>query len=238
MAERLTEGRPRRFLPSDPRVEEPYRLTPQIALRVAVLGFIALAVFAVLFLRLWALQVLSGDKYRAQANNNRVRAVQIDAPRGSIVDRSGNVIVRNVLGTSLEIWPSDLPKGARERSKELATLAGIAGVKPGEIQAKLTADRNDPLTPVVIRRGIHPDQISYFEEHQFEFPGVDLADTYLRSYPYQSLAAQLLGYVGPITPEELKTARRAGYHPQDVMGQAGIEQTYDRYLRGTDGSRR
>ena len=236
MAERLTEGRPRRFLPSDPRVEEPYRLTPQIALRVAVLGFIALAVFAVLFLRLWALQVLSGDKYRAQANNNRVRAVQIDAPRGSIVDRSGNVIVRNVLGTSLEIWPSDLPKGARERSKELATLAGIAGVKPGEIQAKLTADRNDPLTPVVIRRGIHPDQISYFEEHQFEFPGVDLADTYLRSYPHQSLAAQLLGYGGPITPEELQAARRAGYHPQDVMGQAGIEQTYDRYLRGTDGS--
>jgi len=133
LAERLTEGRPRRFLPSDPRVEEPYRLTPQVALRVAVLGFIALAVFAVLFLRLWALQVLSGDKYRAQANNNRVRAVQIDAPRGSIVDRSGSVIVRNVLGTSLEIWPSDLPKGARERSKELATLAGIAGVKPSEI---------------------------------------------------------------------------------------------------------
>ena len=62
----------------------------------------------------------------------------------------------------------------------------------------------------MIRRGIHPDQISYFEEHQFEFPGVDLADTYLRSYPHQSLAAQLLGYVGPITPEELKAARRAG----------------------------
>src|SRR5207248_6729343 len=98
-----------RFLPGDPRVEEPYRLTPQLALRVAILGFLALTVFAVLFLRLWALQVLSGDKYRAQANDNRVRTVQTDAPRGSIVDRDGHTIVKNVLGTSLELWPSDLP---------------------------------------------------------------------------------------------------------------------------------
>ena len=164
----MAERRSRRFLPSDPRVEEPYRLTPQIALRVAVLGFLALAVFAVLFLRLWALQVLSGDKYRAQANNNRVRAVQIDAPRGSIVDRSGRVIVRNVLGTSLELWPSDLPKSSRERSRELQSLAAIAAIPMKEILARMRVYKGDPLTPVVIRRGMHPDQISYFEEHQFE----------------------------------------------------------------------
>ena len=124
----LSAGRPRRFLPADPRVEEPYRLTPQIALRVAVLGFLALAVFAILFLRLWALQVLSGDKYRAQANDNRVRTVQIDAPRGSIVDRSGHVIVRNVLGTSLELWPSDLPKSWPEQRRELRAIAAIAAI--------------------------------------------------------------------------------------------------------------
>jgi penicillin-binding protein 2 len=229
-------GRSRRFLPADPRVEEPYRLTPQIALRVAVLGFLALAVFGILFLRLWALQVLSGDKYRAQANNFRVRAVPIDAQRGTIVDRTGRVIVRNVLGTSLELWPADLPKNAGERQRELRALAGVAGIPLREILARLPAAKGDPLTPVVIRRGIHADQIFYFEEHQFEFPGVQLADTYLRSYPYQSLAAQLLGYVGPITQSELKSARNAGYLPQDVMGQAGIEQSYDRYLRGTDGS--
>ena len=64
----LARERSRRFLPGDPRVEEPYRLTPQLALRVAILGFVALAVFAVLFLRLWALQVLSGTKYRAEAS--------------------------------------------------------------------------------------------------------------------------------------------------------------------------
>ena len=87
----------------------------------------------------------------------------------------------------------------------------------------------------MLRRGVHQDQQYYLKEHAIEFPGVQLADTYLRSYPYKSLLAQVLGYVGPITAAELKTAEKNHYQPQDVMGQAGIEQTYDRYLRGTDG---
>ncbi len=91
--------RSRRFLPGDPRVSEPYRLTPQLALRVAVLGFLALALFAVLFLRLWALQVLSGARYLAQANDNRVRTLRLEAPRGPILDRDGRVLVRNTAGT-------------------------------------------------------------------------------------------------------------------------------------------
>jgi penicillin-binding protein 2 len=232
----VSDRRSRRFLPGDPRVEEPYRLTPQLALRVAVLGFLALAVFAVLFLRLWALQVLSGDKYRSEANHNRVRNIQIDAPRGAIVDRNGKVLVTNVLGTSLEIWPADLPKTWPAERKELRALSQVVAMPAKEILARMRPYANDPLTPVVLRRGIHPDQISYIEEHQLEFPGVRLASSFLRSYPYQALAAQVLGYVGPITQAELKTAKRAGYHPQDVMGQAGIEQSYDRYLRGKDGS--
>ena len=74
---------PGRFLPGDPRTEEPYRLTPQLAFRVAILAFLALTVFAVLFLRLWALQVLSGDRYLAAANDNRVRTLRLEAPRGA-----------------------------------------------------------------------------------------------------------------------------------------------------------
>ena len=68
---------PGRFLPGDPRTAEPYRLTPQLAFRVAILAFLALAVFALLFLRLWALEVLSGDRYLAQANDNRVRSIRV-----------------------------------------------------------------------------------------------------------------------------------------------------------------
>jgi penicillin-binding protein 2 len=232
-------GRSRRFLPADPRVEEPYRLTPQLALRVAILGFVALAVFAVLFLRLWALQVLAGTKYAQEASTNRFRTLPVEAPRGTIVDRTGkHVLVENVLGTSLELWPADLPKAPKPRFAELRALSDLAAIPISEIVGDIKKNGGDPLTPVVLRRGIHLDQLYYVKEHQRDFPGVQLVDSYLRSYPYRSLLAQVLGYVGPISQAELKDARRQGYTAQDVMGQAGIEQTYDRYLKGTDGSDR
>jgi penicillin-binding protein 2 len=223
-------------LPPDPRVEEPYRLTPQLALRVAVLGFVAISVFAVLFLRLWALQVLSGTKYRVEASDNRVRTLPIEAPRGAIIDSSGHVLVTNTVGTSLELLSADLPKSWRTERRELTAVSAIAKVPLTQIYAQLRRYADDPLAPVVLTRSISAEQYSYFDEHQFAFPGVELAPTYLRSYPYGSLAAQVLGYVGPITQSELSAAAAAGYQPQDVMGQAGVEATYDKYLRGTNGS--
>jgi penicillin-binding protein 2 len=223
-------------LPRDPRVEEPYRLTPQLALRVAVLGFLALTVFAVLFLRLWALQVLSGDKYLAKANNNRVRTLPIDAQRGLILDRDGRVLVKNTLGTSIDVWPADLPKNKRARLAELEHLSMVTGVRVKEMQRRIREYSGDPLTAVVIRRGIHDDQVSYLTEHELDFPGVQLAYSYLRKYPHQSLAAHLLGYVGEIDEQQLKAKRSQGYKLGDVIGQGGIEASYDKYLRGRDGS--
>ena len=229
-------GRPRRFLPADPRVEEPYRLTPQLALRVAVLGFVALGVFAVLLLRLWALQVLSGTKYRVEASANRVRPIQIQAPRGAIVDTSGHVIVSNTLGWGLELWPDNLPRSAAARASELRTLAYVAGGSVAEIQAAIRRSAYDPAIPVVVARTLPTAQVDFVREHEFELPGVQLQETYERSYPYGGLLAQVLGYVGAITPSELTGATAEGYQPQDVIGQAGVESAYDRYLRGTDGS--
>ena len=234
MADRVTPSR--RFLPGDPRVSEPYRLTPQLALRVAVLGFFALALFAVLFLRLWALQVLSGDRYLAQANDNRVRTLRLEAPRGPILDRSGHVLVTNTPGTRVELWPSDLPKTWAAQLAELRKLSSVTGVPTKEIVSELAKHGNDPLTPIVVQRGIKQQQIYYLLEHQNEFPGVRLPASYLRKYPYQSLAAQVLGYVGQISPEEYKALKKKGYLASDSVGQSGIEHSYDTYLRGKDGT--
>jgi len=234
LADRVTPSR--RFLPGDPRVSEPYRLTPQLALRVAVLGFFALALFAVLFLRLWALQVLSGDRYLAQANDNRVRTLRLEAPRGPILDRSGHVLVTNTPGTRVELWPSDLPKTWAAQLAELRKLAAVTGVSTKDIVAALAKHGDDPLTPVVVQRGIKQQQIYYLLEHQDEFPGVRLAESYLRKYPYQSLAAQVLGYVGQISPEDYKALKKKGYLASDSIGQSGIERTYDTYIRGKDGT--
>jgi penicillin-binding protein 2 len=226
---------PGRFLPGDPRTAEPYRLTPQLALRVAILAFLALGVFALLFLRLWALEVLSGDRYLAQANDNRVRTIRLEAPRGPVLDRYGRLIVTNVPGTRVELWPADLPKSWPAQRKELRALSNVTGVSVADMLAQLRRHGQDPLTPIVVQNGLHQDQIDYLTERGADFPGVRLQDSYLRKYPYRSLAAQVLGYVGQISPQEYKALKSKGYAPTDSLGQAGVESTYDSYLRGKDG---
>ena len=101
--------------------------------------------------------------------------------------------------------------------------------------AQLNAHGDDPLTPVVVQRGLRRDQIDYLSEHSLQFPGVRTQDSFLRSYPYQSLAAQLVGYVGAISPSQYKQLKKKGYQATDSIGQAGVESTYDTYLRGKDG---
>ncbi|HET6622906.1 MAG TPA: penicillin-binding protein 2 [Gaiellaceae bacterium] len=222
-----------RFLPPDPRVREPYRLTPQLALRVGILGALALVVFGVLFLRLWSLQVLSGDEYLNAAQNNQLRLVRIEAPRGPILDRHGRVVVSNVAGTAVRLWVGDMPKQGRHELVE--RLAAVLDVSPRALSREVDERRGDPLTPVIVKTSVGEAQVDYLLEHQAEFPGVEIAQVYLRDYRYGALAAQILGYTGEISPEELKAMRRDGYRAGDRIGKAGIEASYDTYLRGADG---
>ncbi|HZN21879.1 MAG TPA: penicillin-binding protein 2 [Gaiellaceae bacterium] len=222
-----------RFLPPDPRVREPYRLTPQLALRVGIFGALALVVFGVLFLRLWSLQVLSGDEYLNAAQNNQLRLVRIEAPRGPILDRHGRVVVSNVAGTAVRLWVGDMPKHGRHQLVE--RLATVLDVSPRALSREVDERRGDPLTPVIVKTSVGEAQVDYLLEHQAEFPGVEIAQVYLRDYHYGALAAQILGYTGEISPEELKAMRRDGYRAGDRIGKAGIEASYDTYLRGADG---
>jgi penicillin-binding protein 2 len=226
-----------RFLPPDPSVSAPYRLTPGLAVRVGVLGIVALAVFALLFFRLWSLQVLSGARYLSEAQNNQLRTIRIEAPRGPILDREGRVIVGNVPGTAVKLWVGDMPKkdGRYRMIKRLATVLDV----PVASLAKEVKDRRfDPLTPITVKTAVHDDQVYYLQEHASEFPGVQIQQTYLRDYPYQSLAAQVLGYVGEISPQELKAkqGQKADYQGGDTIGKSGVEATFDGYLRGASGA--
>ena len=228
--------RPGRFLPREQNVVEPYRLTPRLALRVAVLGGLVALVFAVLFLRLWALQVLAGTKYVDQARSISSRTVPIQAARGVILDRNGNVLVTNAATTAVELWPADLPKTYVDRYNELRALARVTHVPLYEIAAAIKSHQGDPVTPVVIRQSARNSLVNYLAEHAAQFPGVETPPTYVRAYPYGALAAQMLGYVGEVSSEQLKTLSKKGYKPGDVIGQAGVESSYDTYLRGVAGA--
>jgi len=224
-----------RFLPSDPRVSEPYRLTPRIALRIGILGMLAVAIFAVLFLRLWALQVLSGSQYLRAAEDNQLRTVRVPAERGPILDENGHVLVTNVAGTAIQILPSDLPKQKAVRVHELRELSRLTNVPLREITSQIRKHQYDPVTPVIVKEGAREPLVAYLKERQDDFPGVQVANTYIRAYPFGSLAAQVLGYTGEISPLELKVMGKEGYQAGDVIGQAGVEATYDKYLRGQAG---
>ena len=228
------ERTPRRFLPPDERVVAPYRLTPQMALRLSVLGALALVAFGVLFLRLWSLQILSGPRYRLAATQNQSRTTNIEAARGPILDRAGRVLVENAPATLIQVWPSDLPRSPRRRAAEIRRLSAVLSLEPAAVTRRLRAAQSDPSQPVPLARRLQRNVINYLLERQTEFPGVQLVDTFERRYPRGSTAAQLLGFVGPITEQQLRSSRGA-LHLGDQVGQAGVESRYDALVRGRDG---
>jgi penicillin-binding protein 2 len=183
-------------------VAAPHRLTPGLAVRVGILGAVAIAVFGVLLFRLWSLQVLSGDRYLDAAQNNQLRTIRVEAPRGPVLDRNGKVIVGNVPGTAVKLWVGDMPK--QGRYDMIKRLAAVLDVAPSRLAKEVDERRGDPLTPITVKTAVHDDQVNYLLEHQSEFPGVQIQGTSLRHYRYQSIGAQILGYVGEISAEELK----------------------------------
>jgi penicillin-binding protein 2 len=221
------------FLPPTPNREEPWRVTPQLALRVAVVGSIALVVFAALFLRLWALEILSGHHYLRVARNNQLRTVRLDAPRGAILDRNGHILVRNRAATAAELWPADLPTTWPVERRELRALSRIVGVPVRDILDQMKKHAGDALTPITVKNGITEAQVTYLYEHRSDFPGLRITDAFVRDYPQGSLAAQVLGYVSEISPDQLKEQKRL--HPGDKIGQTGVESAFDGYLRGVPG---
>ena len=196
------------YLRSDDRRPQ---MSSGFALRVAVLGGLALALFAVIFFRLWYLQVLSGDQYLADANDNRTREVRVGAPRGEIVDRDGNVLVGNRTSLALQVDAGELPSEEKERRAELARIADISGLTLERVRKtmkeELTLDRNSPVT---LKRDVPHELVYYLQENQAEFPGVEVARVFVRRYPQGTLAAHLFGYTGEISEQELKQTRYRG----------------------------
>jgi penicillin-binding protein 2 len=180
--------------------------------------------------------VISGERYLEDARSNQVRTFRTHAPRGSIVARNGEVLVSNVPGTLIQLWPAALDNvPAHERDRMLRRLGRLLGVPFREITAALHGRGDDRLTPITIKESVPDAKIAYLLEHQNDFPGVQVSETYLRSYEHGPLAAQVLGYVGEISKEQLAERAKDGYAGGDRIGQAGVEASYDRYLRGLPG---
>jgi penicillin-binding protein 2 len=211
----------------------------QLAVRIAVFGGVAIALFAVLFFRLWFLQMLNGDEFLAEARNNRTREFQVTAPRGEILDREGKVLVANRTSLALQVNPRKLPPDPRERRAELAQLADLTHSSLPRVRKMIHEGAElAPGAPVTLRSDVGSYLIYYLEENQARFPGVAVERVFVRRYPHGTLAAHLFGNVGEVDKEELKEARYRDLEPGDRVGKEGIEAEYDKVLRGRNGATR
>jgi penicillin-binding protein 2 len=207
-----------------------------MALRLGIFGGVALVLFGVLFFRLWFLQVLDGSQYLAEANNNRTREFKVSAPRGEILDRDGDVLVGNRTSLALQISTEKLPEDPVEKRAELAQLGALTHTSLKKVRRIMHEELQiAPGAPVTLRRDVGKYVVYYLEENKGRFPGVDVERVFVRRYPGGTLAAHVFGEVGEVTPEELKEPRWKGLEPGDEIGQSGVEDTYDPYLRGKPG---
>ena len=253
----LPEDKQLRFV----KQEERPSMSPQLALRVAIIGTFALAIFAILFFRLWFLQVLSSDQYANAASNNYVRNLELAAPRGEILDNNGQILASSVRAYAVQISPPDLPVPMTEKNlahppqkdaQVYDRVAGIVGLPTkrekcpvnghGVIHVSQIACAvaqgyvQLPYAEATVASDITQQQLWYLSERMNAFPGVSVQQIYQRKYPYDGVAAQLLGLVSRITPSEVKERYFAGVSQNDSVGQSGLEASYDRYLRGVDGA--
>jgi penicillin-binding protein 2 len=219
--------------------DERERTHAQLNLRVAVLGGMALIMFSIVFFRLWYLQVLSSAKYVKDAQNNQVRSFTVQAPRGEILDRTGQVLVKNRTALSLQVRTIDLPQRPHKRRRELVRLGKLVGLPYSKIRHDIHVQHKQvPASPVTLRRDVPYDLVYYLRENQDRYPGVSVDRVYVRSYTRGTLAAHVLGYVREIDAAELREPRFAGVKPGDQVGQAGVEDSYDSVLRGINGMER
>jgi penicillin-binding protein 2 len=201
--------------------------------RERALIIVVFAVIALLVGRLAWMQLLQGNQYKKIAEENRTRKFYQQAPRGTIYDRNGAVLVSNRPSFAVSIIPAEYA------SPETATpfLAALTGIPETDISAMLKQAEDFPYTPIKIKRDIDQSLIAKIEEQKDVLPGVIIEAVPIRHYVYGQLAAQVLGYIGRINEDEYATRKNAGYNPSDLIGKDGLERVWEEYLRGVDGGR-
>ena len=190
-------------------------------------------VFGLLGSRLAYLQLSNGPTSASRAEASRTAQVAVTAPRGLIYDRSGRLLVVNVATFAVKITPADLPFSRRDEvAQRLGTLLGM---EPSDILSTLDSAPGSRFDPVRIAQDVPRDAASVISESATELPGVAVVVETRREYPDGPLMAQILGYTGPIDGGTLARLAPKGYLPDDVIGKAGIESSFESDLRGTYG---
>ena len=218
--------------------------------RVVVLYVLVAALLFVLVGRVWYIQVMSGTAYTKLAADNQTRSVIIPSVRGQILDDVGRPLVRNQASLVVSVQPTVLARLSDGGTAVLKRLAGVLGVPLQRLEEQTRMCTKgvsqpcwpgSPYQPIPVDQNVADRVALQIMENQQEFPGVSAQVQPVVSYPAVDgvNAAQVLGYLQPITPQEMQTRHLpvTGFSGVDLVGQAGLEEQYDAQLRGTPGAR-
>jgi penicillin-binding protein 2 len=210
-----------------------------IGVRLRMVQALVLVMLALLAVRLYVLQVINGPRYAAIAENQRVRLLPIPAPRGAIFDRHGRQLVDSRPIYSVILSREDT-KG-KDLNQLIKPLSQGLVIDRDILRERFDQVKSQPaFESIIIKDGATLDDIAWVDAHQLEFPELRIEQLPQRRYPVNGFLAHALGYVGEISPEqlELQQYKGKGFKPGDVIGQDGLEKSYDEYLRGKDGYRK
>lgn len=204
-----------------------------LVFRLKLLSRVVTGMLVLIAVGFWFVQLVQGDYYRELAENNRLRKLPIEAPRGLIYDRKGRLLVENVPSYNLMVDRSR----AQDLPTALSFAAEVLGRPLSELHALMESYASIPdFKPVLLAENLTLSQVSRFGVAGLEFPEFEVEVQHLRLYRHREQTAHLLGYLGEATEKEIEAAQGL-YEPGDLVGKKGIEQKYDRVLRGTDGER-
>ncbi|VAW35528.1 Peptidoglycan D,D-transpeptidase MrdA [hydrothermal vent metagenome] len=203
--------------------------------------YLALVVIAIIFLiliaKLWYLQVMRSSYFSELSMNNRIRLTKTPAARGLIMDRSGRLLAENRPGFDLLIVPEDV----KDMAKTKKILTRIVDIDKKTINAKLKkAKRRAPFRPVKLKEDISWEEMAKVDNYNYEMPGVLIEVMPKRTYPYDEATAHLLGYLGEISERDYRRSKKENQKPYrrgDMIGKSGVESSFEKTLRGTDGGR-
>lgn len=200
--------------------------------RLFILRVGLLLVVALLGLRLWHLQIREGPYYRDLSENNRTRLVLLEPARGLIYDRHGVLLANNVPSFSLYVTLEDV----KDREALIQQLSNLLGFDQTLVRKKMTA-RGSKLLPRKIKDRMTLRDAMLVESNRLDMPGVMIQVESQRNYPGGVTAAHLLGYVGEISADQLEKPEFVDLHQGSIVGQYGVEKSYDRHMRGMAGQK-
>jgi len=196
--------------------------------------YLVVLALAVLAAGMWRLQILGAESYRLLADANRIRKDPVRAPRGKIFDREGRILVDNYPSVTCYL----LREQAHNLQADIPLIARGLDLPIDQVQTIVHRYAGEPnYESIPLKQDITPDEQAFIEAHRNELPELETRDEQRRLYPADGFAAALIGYVGEVSEEDLNSSKFDFYEPGDVVGKSGVEEAYDSWLRGTDGSR-